>query len=127
MSVKPKLRRASFRRAVLGNSPVRSQAARAELHRTLQRIRRKHRISWDEIFAAAFGKQTHFGAGFIDNFRAGKIAHRHALKLHLWVQRKHPDQMASYRKRVALSHLWQLKTRRIGVKSRYSRPKYLGW
>src|SRR5690606_27585055 len=52
-------------------------------------------LNWNDVYAAAFGQKAAPGAGYEDNFRAGRIARRKAALIYGWLCQEYPEAAAT--------------------------------
>lgn len=70
--------------------PLQSDAEIAALYRALRRAGSAHGFSLDQAFDGALGHPFAYGAGYMDNFRKGRVDRSKAAKLYRWLRHQYP-------------------------------------
>ncbi|MCC2097379.1 MAG: hypothetical protein KDJ29_10840 [Hyphomicrobiales bacterium] len=65
---------------------------RKTLYRATRALVDDHLLTWDDIYAGAFGNSFLRGQGYEDNFGSGRIARWRAALIYRWLRREHPAQ-----------------------------------
>lgn len=81
-----------------------SAEERKVLYQALKRLIDGSAYSWDQVYAAAFGRPFAAGAGYEDNFRAGKIDRKKAAALYRWIAEHHPQAARAIDAEIAVLH-----------------------
>lgn len=70
--------------------PLRSDSEIAALYRALRRAGSVHGFSLAQAFDGALGHPFAYGAGYMDNFRKGRVDRSKAAKLYSWLRHQYP-------------------------------------